>query len=73
MKKRGSGHKNIQIAKSQVAFNQDEYLRLLNNEGEQPSQISGSKGAGNESGILNVLSGGTDADIRLHSLVGQAL
>ena len=71
-KKRGSGHKNIHIAKSQVAFNQDEYVRLINNE-DMPSQVSGSKGGNNESGILNVLGGGTDADIRLHSLVGQAL
>ena len=56
-----------------MAFNQDEYVRLINNE-EMPSQISGSKGGHpNESGILNVLGGGTDADIRLHSLVGQAL
>jgi hypothetical protein len=43
-------------------------VRLMNNE-EMPSQISGSKGA-NESGILNVIGGGTEADIRLHSLVG---
>jgi hypothetical protein len=44
---------------------------MINNE-EMPSQIS-KGGAQNESGILNVIGGGTDADIRLHSLVGQAL
>jgi hypothetical protein len=41
---------------------------MINNE-EMPSQIS-KGGAQNESGILNVIGGGTDADIRLHSLVG---
>jgi hypothetical protein len=34
-KKKKLGH-NIQIAKSQVAFNQDQYVRLINNE-ELPS------------------------------------